>query len=55
MRNQWNTPVPWVPSTAIFEKAYDSTLHPKPIIPIFAETFLWFLTYPVKRLKLSTL
>jgi len=55
LRDQWNTRVPWVPSTPIFEKVHNFTLHPKPIIPIFSEIFFKLPTYPGKRLELSTL
>jgi len=46
LRDQWNTHVPWVPSTPILKKVHDFTLHPKPIIPIFSEIFFKLPTYP---------
>jgi len=39
LMDQWNTYVPWVSSTYIFEKVNGSTLHLKPIITILSETF----------------
>jgi len=54
LRDQWNTPVTWVPSAPIFERVHEIALHAKPIIPIFTEVFYWLLTYPLKRLELLT-
>ena len=55
MRDRWNTIVPWVLPPAIFENVNGSTLYLKLIIPVFSVIFLSLLTFPVKRLQVSTL